>query len=419
MIYGLPPEFVLMNMGMGMMEDFFEYPKALNLKFIFMLRRHYINGKLPTGFKPLLYSRILQFIAIGLLDLFLPVFLFIKLEYSSIYVFLYYLIGYLIYGLSLPVVAHVINKIGLRRALRYSTFFDAAFYVCFFLFDRSPFFLLAVSIFSLTISRLLFWLPFNTNIAVFTDQINRGKEISLLWTVKSLLKVVMPILSGFVIASYGFNIVFVMAIFFILLSGLPYFFMPSTHEKFSWTIKETVLNFFKKENRRLVLANIANGAENVASLIIWPIFIWQLLEGNFLEVGALSSLIVLVSVVIQLFAGSYCDVFSKRKMLHWGSLLYALGWLAKVFVLSPFQIFVVGTYHNIAQIFKDTPFDTINYEMMANHGHFVDEYTVLKEMAIMYGRVIMLAISILVAFNFGMNWTFALAAMASLFVNLL
>ena len=120
-----------------------------------------------------------------------------------------------------------------------------------------------------------------------------------------------------------------------------------------------------------------------------------------------------------MIAGKYTDLFDKRKMLRWGSAIYASGWLAKVFVLTAGQIFVVGAYHSLAQIFKDTPFDTLNYEIMADHGHYVDEYTVLKEMAVMLGKTLMLVFAIFVALNFGLNWTFGLAALASLFINML
>ena len=117
--------------------------------------------------------------------------------------------------------------------------------------------------------------------------------------------------------------------------------------------------------------------------------------------------------------GKYTDLFNKRKMLHWGSSLCAVGWLAKIFILSAFHIFVVGAYHSLTKIFKDTPFDALNYEILADQGHLVDEYTVLKEIAIQVGRVLVLILAIVIAFNFGLNWTFVLAALASLFINLL
>ena len=90
-----------------------------------------------------------------------------------------------------------------------------------------------------------------------------------------------------------------------------------------------------------------------------------------------------------------------------------------VFVLTGFHIFIAGTYHLFARIFKDTPFDTLNYEILADQGHFVDEYTVIKEIAVQMGKVLMLVFAIIIASYFGLNWTFALAALASLFVNML
>jgi len=57
--------------------------------------------------------------------------------------------------------------------------------------------------------------------------------------------------------------------------------------------------------------------------------------------------------------------------------------------------------------------------MMADQGHYVDEYTVIKEMAVNFGKTLILAFAILIALNFGLNWTFILAALASLLVNFL
>ncbi|MCK4554794.1 hypothetical protein KAU19_07640, partial [Candidatus Parcubacteria bacterium] len=251
------------------------------------------------------------------------------------------------------------------------------------------------------------------------DKRNRGKSVSLIWATRSFLSVVMPIAAGFLITKFGFNIVFVIAIILYLSAGIPFLALPRTKERFSWGIFETWKKYFSKENRKLVLANMANGAETSVGLIIWPIFIWQLFNGNYMEVGAISSLIIFVAIILQLAAGKYTDLFDKRKMLHWGTALYAIGWLGKIFVLTASQIFIVGAYHVFTKIFKDTPFDTLNYEMMADRGHYVDEYTVLKEIAVQFGKILMLIFAIIVALNFGLNWTFALAAIASLFINIL
>lgn len=383
------------------------------------LKLKYFDGDLSQGFVALFSGRMIQFTAGGLIGLFLPIFLLTKLNYRVEFVFLYFIIGHLIYALTLPIGAQILNKIGLRRSLRLSVITDGAFYSCFFFLDKNPELFLVLSIIALTFSRTLFWLPFHTDFAKFTDKNNRGKEVSLIWATRSFLSVIMPIAAGFLITKFDFDIVFVIAIILYLAAGIPFLALPRTHEKFSWGILETWKKYFSKENRKLILANMANGAENCVGIIIWPIFIWQLFNGNYLEVGAISSLIIFVSIIIQIFAGKYTDLFDKRKMLRWGTALYAIGWLGKIFVLTASQIFIVGTYHIFTKIFKDTPFDTLNYEMMADRGHYVDEYTVLKEIAVQMGKILMLAFAIIVALNFGLNWTFALAAIASLFINLL
>jgi MFS family permease len=229
----------------------------------------------------------------------------------------------------------------------------------------------------------------------------------------------MPIIAGVLIGRYNFNLVFIIAMLFYGATLIPYMTLPRTHEKFSWGVIETFKKFIKTTNRKIVLSNMANGAESGVALIIWPIFIWDLLSGDFLAVGAISSFIVLITVVLQLIAGKYTDKFNKRNMIKWGSSLYALGWIMKIFVITSYQIFLVGAYHNLVKIFKDTPFDALLYDVMADYGHYVDEHTVLKEMAVHLGRTLILVFAIFVALGFGLNWTFILAALASLFINLL
>jgi YQGE family putative transporter len=384
-----------------------------------MLKFNYYRNCFSQGYVSLFTGRTLQLVGYSLLGLFLPVYLLINFNGRVEYVLGFFLISYVLYFIFLPWGAQILNQIGIRRSLRASVFLFSAYYAAlFFLKINLPFFITLALTF-VVLGRILFWMPFHTDFAKFTDKTNRGKSLALLGATATFLGVIMPIVSGFLIGHYGYNIVFILAIAIYLCSFIPLLTLPSTHEKFSWTYAQTISQLFAKKNRKLILSNMAYGAENEVALIIWPIFIWQALSGNYLVVGILSSLIVFATIIMQLAVGNIIDTWDKRKMMHWGSLLYAVGWLAKVFVLSSFQIFIVGTYHSFTQIFKDTPFDALNYEYMADQGHYVDEFTVLKELAIQIGKIIILIFAIFVALNFGLNWTFALAALASLFINLL
>ena len=380
---------------------------------------NYFNGSLSRGFVSLYCGRMIQYIGHGLIVLFIPIYLLTVYNGRIELVLLFYLIGHLTYGLFLPLGVQSLNKIGLRKSLIISNFLFAGYFVCLFLLEYQVLAFSLLALLVLMLSRTMFWLPYHTDLAKFTDKANRGKSISLLWATYSLLAVIIPVISGFLIGRFGYTLVFILAIIIYLISIIAYVTLPRTKERYSWGYLETFQRFFSRKNKKLVLANMANGAENAVSIIIWPIFIWQILKGNYFAVGAISSLIVLATIAIQLGIGHYTDKLDKRKMIHWGSFLYASGWLAKVFVATSFQVFIVGTYHSFTQIFKDTPFDALNYELLSDHGHFIDEYTVLKEIAVQWGKVLVLVIAIAVVLNFSINWTFALAALASLFITLL
>ena len=98
---------------------------------------------------------------------------------------------------------------------------------------------------------------------------------------------------------------------------------------------------------------------------------------------------------------------------------YAIGWIIKIFVATSFQIFIVSTYHNLTAIFRRIPFDTLMYEKAADWGHYVDEYTVLRELALNIGRVLMMIITAILVYFFGITAAFVLAAIMSLFINIL
>ena len=152
---------------------------------------------------------------------------------------------------------------------------------------------------------------------------------------------------------------------------------------------------------------------------MWPIFIWQILNGQYLTVGILTSIITLAAVILKLIIGDYTDRFNKRKLMRAGSILYAIGWIAKMFVTTAFQIFVASTFHSFALILLRTPFDALMYDKAADSGHYIDEYSTLREMYLQAGRLLVMAV-ILVMLNFwSLNLVFLLAAVSSLLINLL
>jgi MFS family permease len=195
--------------------------------------------------------------------------------------------------------------------------------------------------------------------------------------------------------------------------------LPLTKETFSWGYFETFKELFSKRRRMTFLAYAGDGAENIINMVVWPIFIFEILKGNYFQVGVLSSLIVVASISLQFIVGRLGDHGKRNKMLRTGILLYSAGWLIKIFIETAFQIFVVSTYHNLTRIFTRAPFDALYYDKASHEGHFVDEYTVVREMSFSIGAAVSYSAVLIVAPIVGIKWTFILAAVAYLFMNLL
>jgi MFS family permease len=383
-----------------------------------MKKNGYLKGNLSQGFISLYTGKMITIITYGISSIFLPIFLYKTYDEQLKYVVLFYVVGIWLYIFSVAYGARFLNKFGFRRALRLSVIFGALFYLSFYFINESNInYLIIFPIIALTLFRLTYWLPYHIDFAKFTSKKERGKQLSILESTRLIISVVSPLVFGFLIAKFGFQLMFLFGVFIYLMSGIPYLSIPRTKEKYSWSYMDTWKQFFAKENRGVVIAYMADGAENVVGVIIWPIFIWELLNGDVLQVGIISTLIVGISVILQLILGKYTDKMDKKKMLKLGSIFHAFGWIAKIFVVTTFQIFITATYHNLSKIFIRTPFDVLTYEMAADEGHYVDEFTVIHEIAIGMGKSLMLLLILFFSMFASLQWTFILGALAALLYN--
>jgi YQGE family putative transporter len=341
-------------------------------------------------------------------------------------VFIYFILGNLAYILLLPFGAMYLAKVGYRFGLVVSTLWNALFYGVFLILSEgvysssSTYILLLVSLVCIVLFRLSFWVPYHVEMAELTERKNRGMAVSSMLVLVTLAGVLGPFIGGWLIEGYDFFVVFEIVMVSSLLAVLPLYFLHPKKQTYEWTYKETWREFIKPKHRAVVFGFTANGAENAIGIVVWPLFIFALLQGNFYEMGAVSSLIIAGTVLLELFSGRHLDkVKGRGNMLHVGSVLSAIGWIAKIFVATAMQIFVVGLYHNVVRIFTDTPVDTISYDLAADSGHFIDEFTVLREIAIQMGKVLALVFVFISIMFVDIQYTFLIAAVSAILLNIL
>ncbi len=379
----------------------------------------YLKTKLAPGLVSLYSNRIIQQVAGGLIGIFLPIFLFIYFGGSIHKVLLFYIVSFVLFGLLVPLGAMLMSRIGLKISMILGSLFLVSYFAFLYLLNNNWLPALFLAIAGATLFRILYWIPYHTDFAKFTNRRSRGKEIALLVSVTTLVSIFLPFIAGLIIDKFDFSILFLISVIIASISIFPILLLRPVKEKYSYSYLQTFKELFARKNRKLLLAFSGDGAEGMVGIIIWPIFMFELLKGNYLTVGIVTSLVVLASIVLRLIVGALTDKMSKRRLIRVGSVLYFFGWLGKIFVQTTFQIFVVSSYHSFAAIVRRTPFTTLMYEQAADRGHYIDEYTVLREVALNIGRILMLVLLFVLFYFVGLAAAFILAAIASLLINTL
>ena len=379
------------------------------------------RGKKDSGFLQLFISkRLIHGAATALLGIFVPIFLYEVTGNNFYIVGNYYALLSFLYALLLVPGMWVTNRLGFSRTLVLGGVCSVILYTFMFFMNEVNYWLILPPLtVAIVAFRIWHWVPYHVDFTLFTSAGERGRIVGLSMATIAFMGVVAPILAGFIIDRAGYTTLFAVSIVLLMAATISYAFVPETPTRFTWSYRQTLQKMFSKDYSGVALGEFANGIEVAVTTIVWPIFLYEILDGDVFSIGAVSTIIVAVSIVLQLI-GKYLDAKkgNHEKALKVGSTLYAIGWILKIFVLSAAQVFFVGLYHNIVKIFTKTPFSAILYDMSADQGKYVDEFTVVREMSNHGGRALALFFIAILALYIPIGWTFVLAAFASLALNM-
>ncbi|MFC1720887.1 MFS transporter [Patescibacteria group bacterium] len=379
----------------------------------------YKNLKISKNLAWLYTGRVLLQAAFGVIGLFLPIFFFTKFDNSFTAVLIIYAINFGLVLFLYPIASRILNSFSLKKMMIIAVPFALISIFSLYFWDYNPYLILVIFTLAIIIYKLLYWLPYHVDFAKFTDEDIRGRQISLLRNIAQIIGTIMPFVGGALIAYFTFSGAFLVSAFLFLFSIIPAFFIESTREHYSWGYLETFKKLFHKENRGMFIAFTADGFQSIVSAIIWPIFIFMLFDEKYLTVGIVSSLTIFAIIIIRTFIGNLLDTWNQKRMVVIGSIFNTTGWIVKLFIETAFQVFIADTYHNVGRVIHRTSVDTTQYDQAADNGHYVDEYTVLREMSLNIGRILMIGIAFIISFFFSIKFIFIFAAVATLFVTLI
>jgi len=359
-------------------------------------------------------SRTVTRFGLATLGVFMPIFFYTHFDHSISAVLALYAAIYGSYALLVPLSVRLLRVWGTRIMMLLALGMMSSNLVALYFYNSYPDIAILIYIGTATLYQLLYWVPYHVDFAESLSPVMRGRQLALLRNIAGIAIVVTPVIGGFLITAVGFSAAFLFALTLILLSMVPLMYTRNIRERYSWKYFETFRHLLSRTNRSLVLANMANGAQGVVLTIVWPIFIFTLLDERYTALGIIVALSLLVTIMLRSAIGKLFDTWNETKVVVVSVVLATTGWIAKIFVQTPLQIFAVDSYHNAGNIARALAFDAATYEQAADNGRFVDEYTTLKEMALNIGRVLMLVgMGSLIAV-YDIRIAFAVAAVLSL-----
>lgn len=326
-------------------------------------------------------SAALRSFAISLLSLFVPLYLYVERGFSleqTIYFFIFYAV---IFAVSAPVAAKFGARFGAKHAILLSVPFYLLFILGLYLLPQISIPLALISAL-LGLSQSFYWMGLHLIFSRASDHDHRGEELGKRDSISVLATMLGPVIGGLLIKYTGFSLVFSLTA--LILFGSVLFLFLSKEDKYQYHF--TFRSLMDKRQWRDDLFFTARGMQIIAAGVVWPLFIFVILNDYF-SLGLTGFILSGISAVLIFVVGRLSDHTSRRKIIRWVVGFESLSWVLKAFVVSVSQVFGITIFSAFTGGFMESPLGALEYDKARGNaaGYFVN-----REIFLCLGRILLL-----------------------------
>lgn len=327
-------------------------------------------------------------LALSMIGIFIPIYLYADLGYSLFKVAMFFLI----YSISMMVTSLAVPKLTSRFSLKRGILLSMFLFIINIILLQSlhyhGMFYLPAMVWG--VANSIYWISFHTDFVKNSDRRNRSQEVSL-WYIMAFLGVLLgPIFGSIIITYLGFLTLFLVSILILLLSAVPLFMSPEMHE----IVRFSYGDMFRKSNIKQTFFYIFYGIRVIVGNMAVPLFIFLVL-GKYVEVGGIASIAALSSMMISLFVGRVARTEKReRKFFKYGAIFHSLGLFIFVFIKTFIHFVITNIYLSLSFVFVEIPHHSMMYSKAKKTSNPLG-YICYREAAISLGRVLGILIIIL------------------------
>ena len=380
----------------------------------------HIRYSLYKEINELYWSVALNNLAVSLVSVFGPLYMFFFFDRSIPKTALFYFVQFFASMLLTPFITRYTVSWGIKKSMALGTMFCALSYECLVVVPVYGFPMIVCAGIMGVLYVTIFWPSRHIDFAAFAKSSTCGRQLSTVNIIISFVKTFAPFIGGLIIYWCGFSILFTIVTILLIISTIPLFYSPEVHEHYSLSWWESFKVMALPCNRKTSLAFAAEGIEYSLETLLWPLFAITIIQST-RALGWLVSFSLFTTVILIYCIGWIADKKGNERVLSFTSVVHAFSWMMMSFVVTPLQLLIYTIFGQLAGAANHLPFMSVWYKRAKAQGHGIDEYIVFHEIAHAIGRCIGYA---LMAIGFSVGITsfpvyFTIAAFSTLFFRLI
>ncbi len=291
------------------------------------------------GYTALIINFSISQFALGMLNLFGVIYIFGlggSLETGTWYVILFFAGQRLATLVFADLVAKFVSKVGYRWPMFVSLMLAVA--KVFLLIGAGPGNLLPLIPAAILggIAIPAYYIPFHAIFLDDDDEKRVGEQSGLLLMLGRLANVSAPVISGLLVSFLGFDAMFLVAIFVLLVSAIPLFAMKH-HKRHTETYALVKVFSFLKENKKVFSAMTYWSVSDGIQSFLWPVYMFVVL-GGYVILGVVGSIVMIANSIAIFLMGKVYDKGANKKLFLTSGVVMSATWVARFLSTTPFSV---------------------------------------------------------------------------------
>lgn len=322
-------------------------------------------------------------LAVRLVSIFLPLYLLnIGLDPMEVVLFFAAYYGVRVFA-SLPC-SWIACRIGYKRASLAASPLLLMFYLVLRSLESGGPELYAVGVVG-SLGFNLYWMGMNPEVATSSHSGSREKETGYFVSMSQLSSVISPFVGGLVLATFSFEVLFLLAACVMALSFTP-FLLSSKH---SGRVRYNLLEFVRGMDRADIFTFLFRGSLGSGRKVVWPLYLATIIGS--VGIGGSGSLMALASAAVSVGVGKTVDNGNRARVLAIGGVVSALSYAGMSLVAGTGTALLVSALNGFATTSLTVPV----FSRAQDHAEKLEtaEYFAVREMLFGASKVVVLGIA--------------------------